>query len=92
MSDKRNKLIEIGFKSINHFTIMNSLTYDLGRGRLLSFGSIDTPNEMLFLEQVENNEITDLICLRNYDYDGYTSIQDILNIISFFKQSRIEQV
>jgi hypothetical protein len=92
MPDKRDKLIEIGFKSINHFTIMNSLTYDLGRGRFLSFGSIDTPNEMLFLEQVENNEITDLICLRNYDYDGYTSIQDIINIISFFKQSRIEQV
>ncbi len=82
---KRQELIDLGFKEMSHFTIMNSLTYDLGRNRQLSFGSIGTANEMLYICEVDNSDnptkVTDLVCLRNYDYDGYTSIEEIKGII-----------
>lgn len=82
---KREELYELGFTELPHFTIMESLIYDLGRGRHLSFGSIGTPNEMLFLCQKDNDnerKLSDAICLRNYDYDGYTTIEEIKQIIN----------
>ena len=88
----REQLLDIGFKEMEHFTIMNSLIYDLGRNRQLSFGSIGTPNEMLYLCEVDYTEklpkITDLICLKNYDYDGYTSIETIKDLIKLLKYNR----
>jgi len=68
--------LDIGFEKLPHFTIVNSLIYKLGRNRHLSIGNLGTPNEMLFIcETKEDNdkEITDLVCLHNYDYDGYLS-------------------
>lgn len=82
----RSTLIELGFKEIPHSTITASLTYDLGRNRQLSFGSIQTPNEMLFIYEVDEKDsrkINDLVCLRNYDYDGYTNIEQIKELIKF---------
>jgi len=81
----RSALIELGFKELPHSTITASLTYDLGRNRQLSFGSIETPNEMLYIYEIDDKDprkITDLVCLRNYDYDGYTSIEQIKSIIT----------
>ena len=81
----RTTLIEMGFKELPHSTITASLTYDLGRNRQLSFGSIETPNEMLYIYEIDDKDprkITDLVCLRNYDYDGYTSIEQIKSIIN----------
>lgn len=83
---KRYNLIAMGFKELLHPTITASLTYDLGRNRQLSFGSIQTPNEMLYIYEVDEKDpikIIDLICLRNYDYDGYTSIEQIKSLITF---------
>jgi len=81
----RTELIKIGFKELPHRTIMSSLTYDLGRNRYLAFGNISTPNEMLFIYQSDKDDhrnITDIICLRNFDYDGYTNIETIKSIIN----------
>ena len=81
----RSDLIEIGFKEIPHFTITSSLIYDLGRNRQLSFGDIGTPNEMLYICEIDRDDpkkITDLICLKNYDYNGYTNIEQIKSIIT----------
>ena len=81
----RSTLIELGFKELPHSTITASLTYDLGRNRQLSFGSIQTPNEMLYIYEIDEKDsrkITDLVCLRNYDYDGYTTIEQIKSIIT----------
>ena len=81
----RSALLEIGFKEIKHFTITNSLIYDLGHNRQLSFGSIETPNEMLYICEIDRDnskKITDLICLKNYDYDKYTTIEQIKSIIT----------
>ena len=85
MSNLRLNLLDVGFQEIPHFTITNNLIYDLGRNRHLSFGSIETPNEMLFICEVDDKDsrkITDLVCLKNYDYDGYTSIDQIKTIIT----------
>jgi len=80
-----NDLINIGFKKIGHFTIPNSLIYDLGRNRHLSIGDVGTPNEMLWIceTDIENEKkITDLVCLHNYDYDGYLTISKVDKLIS----------
>lgn len=85
---KRKQLAELGFKEIPHFTVTNSLIYDLGRYRQLSFGDIGTPNEMLFLSELneeDNRKIDELICLRNYDYDGYTTVEEVEQLINLLK-------
>jgi hypothetical protein len=81
----RERLTAIGFKEIPHFTVTGSMLYDLGRKRHLSFGSIGTPNEMLFITQTDyenKKKITDLVCLHNYDYDGYLTEEKLLSIIN----------
>ena len=40
---------------------------------------------MLFICEIDEKEprkINDLICLRNFDYDGYTTIEQIKSIIT----------
>jgi len=87
MITDRDELKQIGFKEMPHFTVMNSLIFDLGRDRQLSIGCLGTPNEMMAICQVEKEpvkKITDIIVLSNYDYDGYLDtqkIKDIINVI-----------
>lgn len=78
-------LIAIGFKEIPHFTITNAVIYDLGRYRQLSAGCVGTPNEMLWICEIDrqnNKKITDLVCLHNWDYDGALTIEKVKNLIS----------
>lgn len=84
-SASRDDFKTIGFKEMTHYTVMNSLLYDLGRGRYLRIGCLGTPNEMLFIAQIDNDDnkkVTDVIVLKNYDYDGYTKIADVKTIIT----------
>jgi len=81
----KDDLLNLNFKEIQHFTISNSLIYNLGRYRQLSVSCIGTPNEMLWVCQIDDkNEknITDLICLHNYDYDGYLTVDKIVGLIN----------
>lgn len=81
----RNELIEMGFKEMEHFTVGNSLTFELGRNRHLSVSCLGDPNETVFICEVDKFEpkkINDLICLHNYDYDGYVTIQKITLLIA----------
>lgn len=76
---------EIGFERLPHFTIQNALIYKLGRNRHLSIGDVGTPNEMLFICESDEKDyriITDLVCLHNYDYDGYLSKLKLETLIS----------
>jgi hypothetical protein len=85
----KDDLIDIGFNEIPHYTVSRSLIYPLGRHRHLSVACVGTPNEMLFIsESDDQNEkhITDIICLHNYDYDGYLSIKKVLDIINSITQ------
>jgi len=83
----REDLKQIGFKEMPYFTITNSLNYDLGRGRQLSIGCLGTPNEMMFINQIEENpkRVTDCVVLSNYDYDGYLDLQKVKDIINVIK-------
>lgn len=84
----RQDLIDIGFKEIPHFTVTNALDYNLGRGRRLSLGCIGTPNEMLWICQQDYDnpkETTDLVCLHNWDYDGYLTLDKIKKLINILE-------
>lgn len=75
---KNEDLIELGFKEVPHYTVGNSVTYHLGRNKYLSGSCIGTPNEMLFIYETnsdDDKDITDIISLHNYDYDGYLTKQ-----------------
>jgi len=78
-------LINIGFEAIPHYTITDSHVYKLGRRRHLSIGNVGTPNEMMWICETSDQDekfITDLICLHNYDYDGYLTKEKIIGIIN----------
>lgn len=89
----KDDFINLGFKEPPHFTIQNSLTYNLGRRRFLSIECVNTPNEMLFIYEVDDKnekEITDLICLHNYDYDGYVTEEKIKGLIGLLEYKKNE--
>ena len=80
-------LIDIGFEPISSFTIMNSFIYKLGRYKHISISNIGTTNEMVWIcvRNAQNEkEITDAICIHNYDYDGFLTenkLKTIINVI-----------
>jgi len=76
--------IKMGFSKMPHFTVMNSHVMDIGRNRLLSLGCIGTPNEVLFIEAIEGDKVTDLVCLHNFDHDGRLTIKRLQQIIDLF--------
>ena len=85
LNSSRDDFKSIGFKEVPHYTVGGNLLYDLGRGRELSIACLGTCNEMLFLSQVDDKndkEITDMIVLKNYDYDGFIKIEDVKAIIT----------
>lgn len=84
-------LLQSGFESHQHFTVMNSKFFDLGRNRQITIGCIGTPNEMVFLQQidVDKRTINDLICFRNFDYDGRTYFHHVQNICAMFGKELI---
>lgn len=78
-------LIKIGFKKIPHFTVANSVTYDLGRHRYLSAGCVGTPNEALWIyttNVLDQTKINDIVCLHNWDYDKALTIKKVKAIIN----------
>lgn len=81
----RDELKQIGFKEIPHYTVGNSLIYDLGRERHFSIICVGTPNEAVFICQADKKDyrkITDLVCVHNWDYDGFITIEKIKSLIS----------
>jgi len=77
--------LELGFERLPHFTVAHNLIYQLGRNRYLSIGCVGTPNETLFIcerDPRDYRKINDLICLHNFDYDGYLSKSKLQTLIS----------
>ena len=75
-------LILLGFKTLPHATIGKNVVYDLSRGRQLSATCVGDPNEMLFLNTIENNKVTDIVTIHNYDYDGYLTMDKLEAILT----------
>lgn len=85
MSLTKQEVLKEGFNELPHFTVASNLIYDLGRGRHLSFGSVGTPNEVLFICQKDHknpNKINNLVCLHNFDFDGYMDIHRLRLLIN----------
>lgn len=76
----RSWLLEKGFKSLNHFTVTNSLFRPIGRDRYICVGDIDNANQMVYLETIIDDKITDLVCVHNYDYDGRLYMHKFQNL------------
>lgn len=74
-------LIKCGFEEIPHYTVTNSLILNISRNRHLSIGCVGTPNEMLWLCNIDGKRITDLVCLHNFDYDGKLYLHKLQNFI-----------
>lgn len=69
---KQEDYIRLGFTPLPHYTVAGNLIYNLGRNRQLSAGCVGTPNEMVFLCQMDDKDpmiTTDLVCVHNWDYD-----------------------
>lgn len=75
-------LILLGFKTLPHATIGKNVVYDLTNGRQLSATCVGNPNEMLFLNDINNGRITDVIPIHNYDYDGYLTEEKLKAILT----------
>ena len=84
-------LLSVGFKVIPHYTITDAVIYELGRGRHLSVGDVGTPNEMMFLCEalVSPEEVTNLICIHNYDYDGLLTENKVRSLLSWFEPKKV---
>lgn len=83
-------LLKCGFERINHFTVTNSLVFDVGRGRYLSIGDVGSPNEMLWLCTYNEPGTNDIINLWNYDYDGKLYLHALQNIAHSFTSKKLE--
>lgn len=73
-------LLKMGFKLVETAIITRTMQIDLGRDRWLSVSCTGTPNEAVYLSEEEAPVVKDIICLRNYDYDGKTYVHDIQNL------------
>jgi len=76
-------LVRLGFETLPHANLLNSHIKRIGRNRIISIGNVGTPNEMIWLCEVnatDDKVINDLVCVKNYDYDGYTHVHTLQNI------------
>ena len=78
-------LLQKGFIKTPHPVIKEIFVLDVGRNRYISIGALGSPNEIAFLNQKDHNSgITDMVCVHNFDYDGFLSKEKLDNIISVF--------
>jgi len=82
-------LEKCGFYQLPHFTVQNNWIKDIGRGRFISVACVGTPNEMIFLTEEVPPEVKAVIIIRNYDYDGYTYLHDLQNIVRDFTKTEL---
>ena len=73
-------LEKCGFSQLTHYTMHNSWRINIARYRVLSVACVGEPNEMIFLTEEKPPLVNDIICLKNYDYDGKTYLHQLQNI------------
>lgn len=81
----KEDLIEIGFVAILHFTVTNAHIYHLGRCRHISISNVGTPNEMMWIcatSEQNEKDVTELICLHNWDYDGKLTKKKVVTLLN----------
>jgi hypothetical protein len=89
MKPTEQELLDLGFYKLPHFTISDSIIFDLPNNRTISVGNLGTPNEMVVLTQSDYDnykKITDVITLHNYDYHRYITldkIKEFINVLNY---------
>lgn len=81
----KQEVLDLGFEELPFPSIMNPAIINIGRNRIISIGNIGTPNETVWICEINatNSEaIDDLVCIFNYDYDGYIT-EEILKDLYF---------
>lgn len=73
-------LLKFGFHQLPHFTVMNSFIIDIGRNRKISVGCVGTPNLSVWIQEMEGDKVTDIVCLHNWDYDKEMYVHQLQNI------------
>lgn len=82
----KETLLQKGFTETPHLVLKAVFVLTVGRDRHISIGSLGTPNEIVFLNQRDRNAgITDMVCIHNYDYDGFLTEKKLDTIISIFR-------
>ena len=79
------EFLSIGFVEYTHKVLNGNMRYELGRGREITIQNLGNPNEFVWLVQIDSEnetQITDLICLHNYDFDGYLTLEKIKMLIT----------
>lgn len=80
----KKEAINLGFKKSPHFTIGDSLIYDLGGRKILLLSDLETMNEMFYICQTDYDtpsEITDVVVLHNHDFDSALQAAKVRKII-----------
>ncbi|SBV91848.1 hypothetical protein [uncultured Dysgonomonas sp.] len=73
-------LLKAGGYKLPHMTVTDSVLFDIGRDRILSIGCIEDCNQMAWLQHIEGKKVTDLVCIHNYDYDGWLYLHTLQNL------------
>ena len=73
-------LLKAGGYKLPHMTVTDSVLFDIGRDRILSIGCIEDCNQMAWLQHIEGKKVTDLVCIHNYDYDGWLYLHTFQNL------------
>ena len=82
---KKETLLQKGFIGTPHIVLGEVFILNVSRNRHISIGSPGMPNEVVFLNQKDHNKgITDLVCIHNFDYDGFLTEEKLDAIISIF--------
>lgn len=77
-------LLQRGFIKTPHKILGSTFSLDLGRNRYLVTANIGNANEMVLLMDSWPTENDNLICIHNFDYDGYLTQEKLNTIISIF--------
>lgn len=73
-------LERLGFERLPHFTVGNTMLKNIGRNRVISVSCVGTPNLMVTLQEVNGKQVTDLVVVHNYDYDGPMHVHQLQNL------------
>lgn len=82
----------LGFVRRGDNAVFNFHVKDLGRYREMSLWHVGSPNEMLFISELERgpikNKVSDAVVLHNYDYDGQLTKERLEEIVKWFDTAK----
>lgn len=75
-------LLMTGFEIIENLITGRQYQISIDRDRYISISGLGTCNEFVFLSDERDQNINDVIVLKNFDYDGKTYFHQLQNLYS----------